>query len=81
MLGILPPAATLVVSPKLQAKHVIVHPEKAIAAALDRIGSHHTDLLRHHADIGLLASVIGEAVVAQSIFQMTQRHDVVLAGS
>ena len=49
-----------------------------VAAALDRIGPDHTDLLRHHADIGLLAPVIGEAVVAQSVFQMTQQHDVVL---
>ena len=50
----------------------------SVAAAVDRIGPHRIDLLRHHADIGFLAAVIGEAVVTQAVLQMTEQHDIVL---
>jgi len=50
----------------------------AVAASLHCIGPYRADLLRHYADIGFFASVIGEAVVTQSIFQMTQQLGVVL---
>ena len=55
-----------------------MHPEIAIAAPLDGIGPHRIDLLRHHADIGLVASVVSKAIVAEPIFQMAQQHNVVL---
>ena len=52
--------------------------EISIPVTLDRIGPHHADLLRHHADIGPLAAVIGEAIIAQAVLQMTEQDDVVL---
>jgi hypothetical protein len=50
----------------------------AVAASLHCIGPYRADLLRHYADIGFFAAVIGEAVVTQSVLQVTQQHDVVL---
>src|SRR5262245_35940168 len=67
-----------VVASEWQAESVVVNAEISIPATLDRIGPHHADLLRHHADIGFGAAVIGEAVVAQPVLQMPQQHDVVL---
>ena len=55
-----------------------MHPEIAVAAALDGVGPHCIDLLRHHADIGLVAAVVGKAIVAESVFQMAEQHNVVL---
>src|SRR6185295_13485576 len=68
----------IVVSAERQAKPVIMHAQIAVAAARDCIGPDHADLLRHHPDIGLLASVIGKAIVAQAILQMAEQHDVML---
>jgi len=64
----------------LQADPVIVNAQIAVTAALDGIGPHCADLLRHHADISPLAAVIGEAVIAQAVLEMTEQHDVVLEG-
>ena len=68
----------IVVSAERQAKPVIMHAQISVAAARDCIGPDHADLLRHHADPGLLASVIGKAIVAQAILQMAEQHDVML---
>src|SRR4029453_9493202 len=67
-----------VVASEWQAESVVVNAEIAIVATLDRVGPHHADFLRHHADIGFGAAVIGEAVVAQPVLQMPQQNDVML---
>ena len=36
------------------------------------------NLLRHYADIGTVASVIAEAIVAEAIRKMTEQNDIVL---
>ena len=55
-----------------------MHPKIAVATDSDRIGSHGSDLLRHHSDIGLLAAIVREAVVAETVIEPAQQHDIVL---
>src|ERR1043165_9151862 len=68
----------VVVTAERQAKPVIVHSQIAVAAARDCIGPDHADLLRHHANPSLLASVIGKAIIAHAILQIAEQHDVML---
>jgi len=57
-----------------------VHPEGAVPAAADRIRHDDLHLLRHHADIGLVAAVVAEAIEAKAVVELTEKSDVVLEG-
>jgi len=48
-----------------------------VAAAHDRIGPDRLHFLRQHADIGLVAAVVDEAIEAQAVVKMTDERDVV----
>ena len=58
-------------------KPVVIDPEIAIAAARHRARQYDLDLLRYHADIGLVTADITEAVIAEAIVEMAEQHDVV----
>ena len=50
----------------------------AVAAAQYRRGHDCLDFLRHHADIGLVAAVVAEAVEAEAVIEVAEKEDVVL---
>src|SRR6266478_8179775 len=60
-----------------QPQHVVVHPQIAVVAAHDCLGPDRLHFLRHHADMGLVAPVVAETIVAEAIVEMAQESDVV----
>src|SRR5262245_2545492 len=68
----------LVVALEAHAQPVVVHAQDAFRIAAHRIGPHELHLLRHHADIALVAAVVAEAVEAKTIVEATEERDVVL---
>src|SRR5229473_852573 len=62
----------LVVGLELQAELVVEGPQIAVAAAQYCRGH------RHHADIGLVAAVVAEAVEAEAVIEVAEKRDVVL---
>src|SRR5882672_8556976 len=68
----------LVVGLELQAELVVEDPQIAVAAAQYRRGHDCLDFLRHHADIGLVAAVVAEAVEAEAVIEVAEKRDVVL---
>src|SRR5713101_8419177 len=68
----------LVVGLELHAELVVEDPQIPVAAAQYRRGHDCLDFLRHHADIGLVAAVVGEAVEAKAVIEVAEKGDVVL---
>src|SRR3977135_3842304 len=68
----------LVVALKFQAELVVGDAQIAIATAQNRRGHDCLHFLRHHADIGLVAAVVAEAVEAEAVIQLAENRDVVL---
>src|SRR6266851_4432911 len=68
----------LVVGLELQAELVVEDTQIAVAAAQYRRGHDRFDFLRHHADIGLVAAVVAEAIEAEAVIEMAEEGDVVL---
>src|ERR1700757_3675287 len=63
---------------ELDADLVVEDPEIAVAAARDGVRHHGLHLLRDHADIGLVAAEIAEAIITQAVVEMAEQDDVVL---
>jgi len=61
-----------------QPKPFVRHPKITVATDSDRIRSYGPYFLRNHSDIGLVAAVIGEAVITEAVVEPTQQHDIVL---
>src|SRR6478735_5720081 len=68
----------LIVSLELQPELVVEDTQVAIVAPDDRVRRNDLHLLRHHADIGLVAAVVAETIEPEAIVTMTQQRDVVL---
>src|SRR6266700_2192490 len=68
----------LVVGLELQAELVVGDTQIAVAAAQYRRGHDCLDFLRHHADIGLVAAVVAEAIEAEAVIEVAEKRDVVL---
>src|SRR5262245_13653155 len=68
----------LLVGLELDAEPVIEDPQVAVAAAHDRFRHDALHLLRHHADIGLVAAVVAEAIEAEAVVEPAEQRDVVL---
>src|ERR1700730_13283571 len=68
----------LVVGLELQAELVVGDTQIAVAAAQYRRGHDCLDFLRHHADIGLVAAVVAEAIEAEAVIEVAEKGDVVL---
>src|ERR1700680_3607819 len=61
----------------VQAEPIVIHPEIAVAAAHDSLRQDRFDFLRHHTDIGLVTSIVAEAIEAEAVVEMAQQNDVV----
>jgi hypothetical protein len=61
-----------------QSEPFVRHPKIAVATDSDRVGSYGSDFLRNHPDIGLLAAIVREAVVTETVVEPTEEHYVVL---
>src|SRR4029079_18618597 len=59
----------------LEAELVVIDAEIAVAVAHDRFRPHCFDFLRHHADIGLIAAEIAEAIEAEAVVELTEQAD------
>src|SRR5215211_1702381 len=68
----------LVVALKLHPELVVQDAQIAVVAAQYRRGHDCLDLLRHHADIGLVAAVVAEAVEAEAVVEVAEKRDVML---
>src|SRR5882762_6080274 len=53
-------------------------PQEAVAAAGHGFRHHALDLLRNDTDIGLVATDVAEAIVAEAVGEMTEQDDIVL---
>jgi len=60
----------------VQTQPIIIHPQIAIAVAPNSIGHDGLDFLRHHADIGLIAPFVAEAIKAKAVVEPAQHDDV-----
>jgi len=60
----------------VQTQPIIIHPQIAIAVAPNSIGHDCLDFLRHHADIGLIAPFVAEAIKAEAVVEPAQHDDV-----
>lgn len=60
------------------AKLVVEDAQGAIAIAHNGFRHDALDLLRHHADIGAIAAVVAEAIVAEAIGEMAEENNVML---
>ena len=62
----------------LHARLVVEDPQISVLPAHDRFRPDDLHLLRHHADIGPVATVITEPIKSKAIVEMTDQTDVVL---
>src|SRR3954468_7063520 len=68
----------LIVGLESHAQPVVIYAQDTLGIAAHRIRPHELHLLRHHADIGLVASVVAEAIEAKSVVETAEVRDVVL---
>src|SRR5262245_116273 len=68
----------LLVCHELQAELVVEDTQIPVASAHNRIRPEGLYLLRHDADIGLIAAVVAESIKAEAIAEVTEQVDVVL---
>ena len=68
----------LIVRLKLHADLLVVDPQIAIAPARHGIRHDRLHFLRHHADIGLLAAIVSEAIEAEAVVEMAEQLDAML---
>jgi hypothetical protein len=59
-------------------KASVVHPQVTVGAGDDDIGNDLGDLLRHHANVKLVAPEMTIAVEVEAILKPPDRHDVAL---
>src|SRR5580693_7217911 len=68
----------LVVSLEWQSKPVVGNAHIAVRAARYRFRHHGSHLLRHHPDIGGVAAIVDEAIIAETVVQPPEEHDILL---
>src|ERR1700733_7259006 len=67
-----------VVGLEFDAKLVVVDAEITVAALRDGLRHHGLHFLRHYADIGSIAAVVGETIETKTVIEAAEQHDVVL---
>ena len=67
----------ILVAAEFDAELFVVDPEVPIRAARHCIWHYRLHFLRNHADIGLFASDVAEAIVAEAVIEMTEQDDIV----
>src|SRR6476646_2757013 len=68
----------MLVGLEFDAKLLVIDPQVTVLAARNRFRCNGLHFLRHHADIGALAAVVAEAIVAEAVVEMAKQDDVVL---
>src|SRR4051812_34333845 len=68
----------LIVGLELDAELIVPNAQIAVVGADHCIRSDELRLLRHDADIGLVAAVVAEGIDPKAFVEMTEQHDVVL---
>src|SRR5215475_3432069 len=68
----------LIVGLELEAEPIVEDAQVAVAPAHDCLRHDGLHVLRHHADIGLVAAVVAEAIEAEAVVEMAEQRDVVL---
>src|SRR5580658_10444433 len=68
----------LVVGLEGQPKPVVGNAHIAVRAARYRFRHHGPHLLRHHPDIGGVAAVVDEAIIAEAVVEPPEQYDVML---
>src|ERR1700722_2764006 len=68
----------LVVGLERQPKPVVGNAHIAVRAVRYRFGRHGPHLLRHHPDIGGVAAVVDEAIIAKAVVEPPEQYDVML---
>src|SRR5215510_4598722 len=68
----------LIVGLELEAEPIVEDAQVAVAPAHDCLRHDRLHLLRHHADIGLVAAVVAEAIEAEAVVEMAEQRDLVL---
>src|SRR5215510_13135333 len=66
----------MLVGLKLDPELFVEDSQIAVAAAHNGAGHDRLHLLRHHADIGPVAAVVAEAIIAEAVVEMAEQHDV-----
>jgi hypothetical protein len=72
-----PGCGPIVVGSERQSESLVRYPQIAVATDKGRVGSDSSDFLRNHPDIGLLAAVVSEAVVTETVVEPAQQYDIV----
>ena len=68
----------LLIRLELDPEPVVKNAQGAVPITNNGLRQDSLNLLRHHADIGTVAAVIAEAIVAETIRKMTEQNDIVL---
>ena len=68
----------MLVGLEFDAKLLVIDPQIAVLTARNRFWCNGLHFLRHHADIGALAAVVAEAIVAEAVVEMAKQDDVML---
>ena len=63
---------------ELHAERVVVYPQVSVVPAGNRLWTDLLHFLRDHADIGLIAAVVAEAIEAKTVLEMSEKDDVML---
>src|SRR5262249_57725240 len=63
---------------EFDAEPVVEDAQGAVAITHHRLRHHSLHLLRHHTDVGAVAAVVAEAIVAEPIGKMAEQNDIVL---
>ena len=66
------------VSLERHSEQIVGNAQIAVGAARDRFRHDSLHLLRHHADIGGVAAIVDEAIVAEPVVEPPKQHDIVL---
>ena len=72
-----PGCGPIVVGSERQSEPLVRYPQISVATDKGRVRSDGSDFLRNHSDIGLLAAVIREAVVTETVVEPAQQHHIV----
>jgi hypothetical protein len=70
----------LFISLELDPEPVVKNAQGAIPITNNGLRQDRLNFLRHHADIGTVAAVIAETIVAETIRKITEQNDIVLEG-
>ena len=67
----------LFVGLELDSKFVVTDAKHTITVALDRLRHQRLHFLRHHANVGAVAPVVAEPIIAKTVRQVSKQSDIV----